>query len=764
MNRKAILSWLSLVALVTTVIYGTAAAAAAAEAAVARERMAPASGNASVSASSERAAASGQIRRVGIVIAYSPGGSITIMDRRGDFFDFTISSSVRILPSHRAHLLDVDAFVTVISPANSPNNKMVATSIVVHNGVPSGFPTLPPTSTPTYTATSTPTYTPTQTPTNTPTQTPTHTPTVTPTNTPTHTPSPTPTNTPTHTPTPTSTPTNTPTFTPTHTPTNTPSNTPTYTPTNTPTTTPTFTATHTSTVTATSTPTSSATPTFTPTSTPTATPGVNIPTAPIIPTDKPSITHPEDWAPPRSLRTIVGYTFPSDILGWTIPLRVAAFEDIQAPSPGSNGFIQVGMLAIGFNPISPIETIASMSHSVAWSGPGRDLMRLAPEVQRVGIVFAYTPGQSITIVDRDGDPYTFDLASPLRVLPAHRADQLAPGAFVTVISPANDPNNKHIATGIVIHPGVPGDFPIPEEVVYVVVIRDETEEPVETVEGMLVSQTGNSTFTITFERIPQTLNPEREEFSEEFEDLGAPPESGASISAESVCFVVNDSTVVAQSPMRYCSIAGSDTTIAFHGSTGLLSPFLAMQLASPVSVRDSFPQQYNELQEEIVTTAERLDYTSADIQLDLIMSTIEDPDRLRACADALTRETCGSDIIVAPLIPTHFIEGAGVTSPIAVVKVLLPIQVLDDTGTVLDIIQPGDYRMDYWFNEDGLFFAATLTGFTTGNHTNSPDVINQQAPGVPATFINADGSDLPGAHISACRIFRRCAFFQRECN
>ena len=109
-------------------------------------------------------------------------------------------------------------------------------------------------------------------------------------------------------------------------------------------------------------------------------------------------------------------------------------------------------------------------------------------------------------------------------------------------------------------------------------------------------------------------------------------------------------------------------------------------------------------------------------------------------------------------------EGAGVTSPIAVVKVLLPIQVLDDTGTVLDIIQPGEYRMDYWFNEDGLFFAATLTSFTTGNQTSIPDVINRQAPGVPATFINADGSDLPGAHISACRIFRRCGFFQRGCD
>ena len=129
----------------------------------------------------------------------------------------------------------------------------------------------------------------------------------------------------------------------------------------------------------------------------------------------------------------------------------------------------------------------------------------------------------------------------------------------------------------------------------------------------------------------------------------------------------------------------------------------------------------------------------------------------------MTRENCGSDIIVAPLNPSSFVEGPGVTSPIAVAKVLLPIQIIDDTGTVLDVIQPGDYRMDYWFNADGLFLAATLTGFTTGNNTSVPDVINQQAPAVPATFINADGSEFPGAQISACRIFRRCAFFQKSC-
>jgi len=337
---------------------------------------------------------------------------------------------------------------------------------------------------------------------------------------------------------------------------------------------------------------------------------------------------------------------------------------------------------------------------------------------------------------------------------------------VTVIAPANDPNDKQVATGIVIHPNIPGGFPIPEEVVYVVVIEEETEEPVDEVDGMLVSPTGNSTINITFRRIPQILNPERDAFSEEFGDLGEAPESGVAISAEGVCFVVNDTAVVASGPMRYCSIPGSATTIAFGGAIDFAFPFPASQITdptSPLSVRDNFPAQYAELQDEILETAERVSYMEDDIQMDQIISTIEDPDRIQACANALTQETCGSDIIVAPLAPDNFVEGPGVTTPIAVVRVILPIQVIDGSGTVLDVIQPGDYRMDYWFNADGLFLAATLTGFTTGNNTNVPDVINQQAPAVPATFINADGTEFPGAQISACRIFRRCAFFQRSC-
>jgi hypothetical protein len=67
---------------------------------------------------------------------------------------------------------------------------------------------------------------------------------------------------------------------------------------------------------------------------------------------------------------------------------------------------------------------------------------LDPEVRRVGLVVAYTEGQSITIMDKDGNQFTFALASPLKIVPAHRANMLGVGAYVTIIAPNNVPGGK----------------------------------------------------------------------------------------------------------------------------------------------------------------------------------------------------------------------------------------------------------------------------------------------------------------------------------
>jgi len=85
--------------------------------------------------------------------------------------------------------------------------------------------------------------------------------------------------------------------------------------------------------------------------------------------------------------------------------------------------------------------------------------------EHVGLVIAYTAGQSITIMDRDGNQFTFELAPSLKIVPPQRTNLLAPGAFVTIIAPNNVPGGKQIAQVIVIHPGVPGGFPVPSQTI-----------------------------------------------------------------------------------------------------------------------------------------------------------------------------------------------------------------------------------------------------------------------------------------------------------
>ncbi len=80
---------------------------------------------------------------------------------------------------------------------------------------------------------------------------------------------------------------------------------------------------------------------------------------------------------------------------------------------------------------------------------------------RVGWVTDYQPGVSITIQARDGNTYTFQLASQVKILPAHRATQLAPGALVTIIAPRNPSQLNWVAVGIVVHPATQSITPVP---------------------------------------------------------------------------------------------------------------------------------------------------------------------------------------------------------------------------------------------------------------------------------------------------------------
>lgn len=78
------------------------------------------------------------------------------------------------------------------------------------------------------------------------------------------------------------------------------------------------------------------------------------------------------------------------------------------------------------------------------------------KIHRVGIVTAYSPGESITIRAHDGIEYTFQLTADTKILPAERANQLAVGSLVTLIAPRDLTSTSPTAKGIVVHPAGSG--------------------------------------------------------------------------------------------------------------------------------------------------------------------------------------------------------------------------------------------------------------------------------------------------------------------
>lgn len=144
----------------------------------------------------------------------------------------------------------------------------------------------------------------------------------------------------------------------------------------------------------------------------------------------------------------------------------------------------------------------------------------AQEVHRVGLVIEYIPGQSITIVDKDGNQFTFELAPDLKLVPKDRKDLLVVGAFVTIIAPNSKTEGKTFATGIVIHPKPPAGFPIPKELV------KGTPSPVESpTEKPLVTETltGSETATPTGTLPTETPTPAGTQTVKSVPENSAPP-------------------------------------------------------------------------------------------------------------------------------------------------------------------------------------------------------------------------------------------------
>lgn len=79
------------------------------------------------------------------------------------------------------------------------------------------------------------------------------------------------------------------------------------------------------------------------------------------------------------------------------------------------------------------------------------------KVHRVGTVTAYTAGVSITVQAKDGGTSTFALSAGVKILPKHRAEELAVGSTVTIISRRNVTGSELTAQGIVVHPAGEGE-------------------------------------------------------------------------------------------------------------------------------------------------------------------------------------------------------------------------------------------------------------------------------------------------------------------
>ena len=121
----------------------------------------------------------------------------------------------------------------------------------------------------------------------------------------------------------------------------------------------------------------------------------------------------------------------------------------------------------------------------------------AQEIQLVGLVVDYVPGQSITIVGQDGIQYQFELTSLVKIVPPELADTLKVDAYVTIIAPNKLSDGKNIASGIVIHPKTPEDLPTK-----IAIGKDTATAPTKVLEPTVENPTKAPVFTATSTATP----------------------------------------------------------------------------------------------------------------------------------------------------------------------------------------------------------------------------------------------------------------------
>lgn len=117
--------------------------------------------------------------------------------------------------------------------------------------------------------------------------------------------------------------------------------------------------------------------------------------------------------------------------------------------------VQVVVQAVksSVDPATPVATEAVVPAADEFTAVKVQVVPGKPvRIHRVGVVTAYTAGESITILARDGQEYTFELSEATKILPEERVDQLVVGARVTIISRRDPTGGPLAAQGIVVHP------------------------------------------------------------------------------------------------------------------------------------------------------------------------------------------------------------------------------------------------------------------------------------------------------------------------
>jgi hypothetical protein len=133
--------------------------------------------------------------------------------------------------------------------------------------------------------------------------------------------------------------------------------------------------------------------------------------------------------------------------GEEIAFALTPATRIKIPTLGKTATaadIRVGVRALVRALKSEDGTLTATDVSVT---PGKPLPK-----HHVGEVTAYDAGVSITIKAHDGNEYTFLITEETKLLPADRADELAVGRRVTIISRRDVTGGPFTAQGIVIHP------------------------------------------------------------------------------------------------------------------------------------------------------------------------------------------------------------------------------------------------------------------------------------------------------------------------